>query len=101
MPVKSTIRYLPASQDDLLSILDFIAQDSPRRALKFIEKLEDRIGLLEDNPHLGRVPRHPKLRHDGYRVLVVESCLVFYINRGQTVEAHRIVHGSRNLDHLI
>ena len=101
MPVKSTLHYLPASQDDLLSILDFIAQDSPRRALKFIEKLDDRIGLLEDNPHLGRVPRHPKLRGDGYRVLVVESYLVFYIIHGQSIEVHRVVHGSRNLDHLI
>ena len=101
MPVKSTLRYLPASQDDLLSILDFIAQDSPRRALKFIDKLDDRIGLLEDNPHLGRVPRHPKLRYDGYRVLVVESYLVFYTIRGQTIEVHRVVHGSRNLDQLI
>ena len=101
MFVKSTLRYLPASQDDLLSILDFIAQDNPRRALKFIEKLDDRISLLENNPHLGRVPRHPKLRDDGYRVLVVESYLVFYIIRGRTIEVHRVVHGSRNLDQLI
>ena len=101
MPGKSTLRYLPTSQDDLLSILDFIAQDSPSRALKFIDKLENRIGLLENNPQLGRVPRHPKLREYGYRVLVVESYLVFYIIRGQSVEVHRVVHGSRNLDHLI
>ena len=101
MPGKSTLRYLPASQDDLLSILDFIAQDSPSRPLKFIDKLEERIGLLEHNPQLGRVPRHQKLREYGYRVLVVESYLVFYIIRGRSVEGHRVVHGSRNLDHLI
>lgn len=47
MPDKFTLRYLPAAQDDLLSILDFIAQDSPTRAIKFIDKLDDRIGLLE------------------------------------------------------
>ena len=101
MPTKYTLRYLPVSQDDLLSILDFIAHDSSHRAQKFIEKLNDRSGLLEDNPHLGRVPRHPKLRDDGYRVLVVESYLVFYTIRGQTIEVHRVVHGSSNLDQLI
>jgi hypothetical protein len=26
---------------------------------------------------------------------------VFYIVRGREVEVHRVVHGSRNLDHLI
>jgi toxin ParE1/3/4 len=95
------LRYLPVAQADLIEIFDFIAQDSPNRALSFVEKLDRRIGLLEQHPLLGRIPRHPKLREYGYRVLIVESYLVFYIIRGQTVEIHRVVHGSRNLDHLI
>jgi toxin ParE1/3/4 len=101
MPAKHTLRYLPVAQDDLIAIFDFIAQDSASRALGFVEKLDKRIGLLESNPHLGRVPRHPKLREYGYRVLIIGSYLVFYIIRGQTIEIHRVVHGSRNLDHLI
>ena len=101
MPTKYTLRYLPVSQDDLGEIFDFIAQDSPNRALSFVEKLDKRIGRLEQHPLLGRIPRHPKLREYGYRVLIVESYLVFYIIRGQSLEIHRVVHGSRNLDHLI
>jgi len=101
MPGKATLRYLPAAQNDLTSILEFIAKDSPSRALSFIDGLDERIGQLEYHPLLGRVPRHPKLREYGYRVLVVESYLVFYIVRGKTVEIHRVVHASRNLDHLI
>jgi addiction module RelE/StbE family toxin len=101
MPVKFALRYLPIAQDDLISIFDFIAQDSPNRALSFVEKLDERIGLLEQHPLLGRIPRHPKLREYGYRVLIIEAYLVFYIVRGQDIEIHRVVHGSRNLDHLI
>ena len=101
MPTKATLRYLPAAQDDLLSILEWIAKDSPSRAVSFIDKLDERIGRLEHHPLLGRAPRHPKLREYGYRVLVIESYLAFYIVRGQTVEVHRVVHGSRNLDHLV
>ncbi len=101
MPGRATLRYLPAAQEDLLSILEFVAKDSPSRALSFVDRLDERIGQLEDHPLLGRVPRHPKLREYGYRVLVIESYLVFYIVRSQTVEIHRVVHGSRNLDHLI
>jgi toxin ParE1/3/4 len=71
MPVKARIRYLPIAQDDLMSIIDFIAKDSSGRATAFVEKLNKRIGLLEQNPHLGRLPRNLKLREYGYRVLVI------------------------------
>lgn len=101
MPSKHTLRYLPIAQTDLIEIFDFIAQDSPNRALAFVEKLHKRIGILVQHPLLGRIPRHPKLQEYGYRVLILESYLIFYIIRGETVEIHRVVHGSRNLDHLI
>lgn len=101
MPAEYTLRYLPVAQDDLRSILDFIAQDNPSRAAPFIEELNTKIGLLEEQPLLGRIPHHPKLREYGYRVLMLDAYLVFYIIRGQTIEIHRVIHGSRNLDHLI
>ncbi len=101
MQRKYTLRYLPSAQDDLISIMEFIAKDSPGRALSFVEKLNDRIGQLEYQPLLGRIPRHPKLREYGYRVQIIESYLVFYIIRRKTIEIHRVVHGSRNLDFLI
>ncbi len=101
MSVDYALRYLPVAQEDLISIFDYIAQVSQNRAISFVEKLDKTIGLLAQHPHLGRIPRHSKLREYGYRVLIVESYLVFYIIRGQTIEIHRVVHGSRNLDHLI
>jgi len=101
MPNKYTLRYLPIAEEDLISILDWIAKDSPSRALKFIDKLEEKIGKLEKFPLIGGIPRHPKLREYGYRVLVVESYLVFYIIRKSTVEVHRVIHASRDIDKMI
>ena len=101
MTDKYIVRYLPAADADLVEIFDFIAQDSPKRALSYLAKFDKRIGLLEQHPQLGRLPRHPGLREYGYRVLIVESYLVFYIICGQTIEIHRVIRGSRNLDHLI
>ncbi|MDO8550888.1 MAG: type II toxin-antitoxin system RelE/ParE family toxin [Ignavibacteria bacterium] len=101
MPGNFKLRYLPVAQADLISIFDYIAKDSPNRALAFIEKLDKRIGSLEQQPLLGRIPRHQKLREFGYRVLIVESYLVFYIIRNKEIEVHRVVHGSRSLDYLI
>ena len=89
MSDNNTLRYLP------------VAQDSPARASSFVEILDKRIGRLEQHPLLGRIPRHPKLREYGYRVLIVESYLIFYIVRGRMFEIHRVVHGSRNLDHIV
>ena len=88
MPAKYTLRHLPVAQADLIEIFDYIAHDSPNRALTLVEKLDRRIGLLERHPFLGRIPRHPKLREYGYRVLIVESYLIFYIVRGQAIEIH-------------
>ena len=101
MPSKFTLRYLPIAEEDLISILDWIAKDSPSMALKFVNKLEEKIGKLEKFPMLGRIPRHPKLRDYGYRVLVVESYLVFYLIRKNIVEVHRVIRASRDLDKMI
>jgi toxin ParE1/3/4 len=101
MSAKHTIRYLPVAEDDLLSIYDWIANDNPARAATFTEKLDKLIGALAANPHLGRVPKHGKLEGYGYRVLVIESYLVFYVIRGRTIEIHGVVHGSRYFDDII
>lgn len=101
MSNKYTLRYLPIAEEDLISILDWIAKDSPTRALKFVDKLEVRIGKLESFPLLGRIPRNIKLRNYGYRVLVIEDYLIFYIIRKNTVEVHRIIRASRNIVKLI
>lgn len=101
MPAEYAIRYLPAAEDDLISIYQWIAGDNPSRAKSFIDELDRRIGNLKDHPHLGRVPRHPKLREVGYRVLVIEAYLIFYMIRGHTVEIHRVVHGSRHLEEIV
>jgi toxin ParE1/3/4 len=101
MPDKYAIHYLPVAVDDLLSIYDWIAADSPARAASFTDKLDKLIRNLATHPSLGRVPKHEKLRAFGYRVLVVESYLVFYVVRGYSIEIHRVIHGSRHLDDIV
>ena len=101
MANKYILRYLSVAVDDLISIFDWIAHDSPSHAAAFVDMLDQRIGSLRSHPFLGRVPRDEKLQNTGYRVLVVESYLVFYVVRGKTVEIHRILHGSRNLEDIV
>jgi plasmid stabilization system protein ParE len=60
MASKYTIRYLPVAVDDLISIFDWIAQDSPARAGGFVDVLDKRIGNLAAHPLIGRVPQRRK-----------------------------------------
>lgn len=101
MSKKFVLRYLPVAEDDLISILDWIAKDSPNRALKFIDKLEARISKLELFPFLGRIPRNSKLRNYGYLVLIIEEYFVFYILKRNVIEIHRVIRTSRDLDKII
>ena len=101
MENKYTLRYLPVAVDDLISIFDWIANDSPANADAFIEKLDQQIGNLARHPLLGRIPKDDKLKSAGYRVLVIESYLTFYMVRGKAVEIHLFFHGSRNLGDII
>lgn len=101
MANKYTIRYLPIAVDDLVSIFDWIANDSHFNAGAFLKKLDHNILNLRNHPFLGRIPRDEKLKEFGYRVLIIESYLIFYMVRDKTVEIHRVIHGSRNLDNII
>ena len=101
MESKYTLRYLPVAVDDLISIFDWIANDSPTHADAFIKKLDTQLLNLTNHSFLGRIPRDEKLKDFGYRVLIIEAYLVFYIVRNRTVEIHRVLHGSRNLEDII
>ena len=101
MANRYTLHYLPVAVDDLVSIFDWIANDSPADAATFIDKLDQHIGSLSIHPFLGRLPKDDKLKNAGYRILVVESYLAFCVVRGTTVEIHRVLHGSRNLDDIL
>jgi plasmid stabilization system protein ParE len=101
MGSKHTVRYLPIAVDDLISIFDWIASDSPANADAFVKKLDQQIRNLQNHPFLGRTPRDETLKDFGYRILLIGSYLVFYLVRDKTVEIHRVLHGSRNLDGII
>jgi len=101
MTNKYTIRYLPIAVDDLVSIFDWIANDNTVNAGAFLKKLDHHVLNLKNHPFLGRIPRDEKLKDFGYRVLIIEAYIVFYVVRDKTVEIHRVIHGSRNLADIV
>ncbi len=94
------IEYLPIAEDDLNSIIDYILVDDPINALNLFEKFHDSISKLSMFPYMGSIPRDPQLEHMNYRILVVESYLVFYVFVNDIIEIRRILSGKRKYDYL-
>lgn len=77
--------------------------DDPDAAIRMYEKIKSAIGNLADHPLIGPVPRDKKIAEQGYRMIVVEPCLIFYIaiSKDKTVEIHRVIHGMRDFPNIV
>lgn len=98
---KHPVSITEAAEQDLAEIIDYISNDNPAAALKVAENIEQNILQLEDFPLIGAIPKNRRLTHQGYRILIVDSYLVFYVllDNG-TVEIRRIISGKRDYKFL-
>ena len=101
MQNKYEIKYLPIAEEDLESIIDYVLVDNPNYALQLLNKFNESILRLEDFPQLGTVPRDPFIAQMNYRVLVVDSYLVFYVFVNDIIEIRRIINSKRKYDYLL
>lgn len=79
MSKKYNINYLPIAQKDLIDIIEYIQEDNPNAALKFLDQIEETISKLEYFPYMGTMPKDNLLQYKGYRILIIQSYLVFYV----------------------
>jgi len=86
--------FSPRSEEDLEEIADFIARDSPRRAVRFIAEVRVTCEKLADAP-LG-YELQPQL-DPGIRRTVHGRYLIFYSVEPERVRIERILHGARDL----
>ncbi len=99
---KHLINITEAAEHDLTEIIDYITKDNPAPALKIAEKIIQNILQLEDFPLIGTVPQNRRLTRKGYRILIVDSYLVFYVLlNNETIEIRRIINGKRDYKFLL
>ena len=84
---------------DLESIADWIAADSPERAVSFIELLRRRCLQLADAPRA--YPLVPRYESKGIRRRPVGDYLIFYRLTGSVVEIVHVLHGARDVEALL
>ena len=91
-------RLSPQAKSELEAIGDYIAEDSPGNARRFIERLTQKFVALGRNPKIGRA--RPEIRAD-LRSFPYGAYLILYRVIDDGVEIARVVHAARNLDDLI
>jgi addiction module RelE/StbE family toxin len=100
MEKKYKIEYLPSSAKDLTEIVEYIKIDSPQSAMNFLDKIDESISRLAQCPLIGVVPKDVRLQSLGYRMLIIENHLVFYVVFDDIVEIRRIISGKRKYEFL-
>lgn len=99
-----TVVKTPKALEDLASIADYIAQDNPEAALRFLDAAEETFRMLSYTPYIGhRLALESDATAD-FRVRTIigfRTYIVYYRPRSSTLEIARIVHGAREQQALI
>ena len=92
-----TIVITESAYNDLEDIENYISQDSPLMARRFINKIFERIDQLYNYPTSGKPV--PEIKDKSIRELLLNKYSIIYkVVDEQHINIIRIVHGSRLLD---
>jgi len=95
------IRYLQTAETDLLDIFKYIQKDNPSATVKQLERFDKSISQLSKNPYLGVMPKDDRLKRLGYRILIIDKYLVFYVVKTNTIQIRRVIHGAQQYSFLL
>jgi toxin ParE1/3/4 len=95
MPI---VRRTRRSEDDLLDIWAYIAQDNPDAADRLLDDIERTAALLADNPKLG--PARPDIASE-FRYFPIGNYLILYRVIVGGIEIVRVIHGGRSMNGLV
>ena len=99
---KYQINITEAAEKDLADIVDYISADNLTAAFKVAVRIEKNILKLENFPLIGVVPQIRRLALKGYRILIIDDYLIFYVIASkETIEIRRILSGKRNYQFLL
>jgi len=98
---KYKIRIYSHAKTDLKDIVSYLNTLSPQAALRYYDLIVEKIGNLAEMPERSPFVRDVALKAKGYRYLIVESYMVFFVIKADTVQIRRIIYGKRNYEWLL
>lgn len=102
MPHKFAVRWAKTAEQDLESIVDYIALDSIDEALRILAKLRAEAAALVSMPRRGRVV--PELQAQGvsaYHELIVSPWRIIYSIGERQVHVLAVIDSRRNLEDIL
>ena len=81
---------------NLCKIEEFIANDSPTRAIDFINHLIGKAESLSENPGIGRIV--PEMSHSNIRELIVKNYRIVYRTKPGLIQILTVFEGHKLFD---
>ena len=94
MPI---VKVALAAQKDLIEIGEYLAQNNPNAAIKFIKEIKNKFILLRDNPLAGRIQSNLLVN---LRSFAVKKYIIFYQPFDDGIEILRVLHSSRDIESI-
>jgi toxin ParE1/3/4 len=85
----------PLAAADILEIWDYIAEDSLDEADLWVDKLDEKLGLLATQPLMGRARNELAA---GLRSFPFGRYVIFYMPLDDGIDVVRVLHSSRDVD---
>ena len=98
---KYKIRIYPTAKMDLNDIVSYLNTLSPQTAIKYYDLLVEKIGSLVEMPERCPFVRDVALKAKGYRFLIAEKYLVFFVIKSDMVQIRRILYNKRQYEWLL
>jgi plasmid stabilization system protein ParE len=92
------LRLSPCVPGDLEEIAEYIAQDSPRHAVRMLRLLRARMSEIAKQPESYQL--RPEIGAEA-RLATVGSYVILFRIRQNSVRIERVVHGSRDLTPIL
>jgi plasmid stabilization system protein ParE len=93
------------AEEDLDGIFDYIANtlEAPVAANRLMMRIEKAIQGLKDAPRIGPKCRDETLNKKGYRKLIVDNYIAFYLlnDEERAIVVMRVIYGRRNYTALL
>jgi plasmid stabilization system protein ParE len=96
---KYEVKITASARNDFQVLWDYIAQDSPGNAARFIDAVQEKVLSLRTFPERHPVIPESECFHvEAYRHLMYKDYRIVYRIQGTIVFVLRIFHGSKLLD---
>ncbi len=98
---KYKIRLYSHAKTDLKDIISYLNTLSPQAAIRYYDLIVEKISSLSEMPDRWPKVRDLPLKTKGYRYLIVENYIVFFVIKSDIVQLRRIIYGKRNYEWLL